>query len=227
MFKPLLKAATALGAFCAWTAQATLVHLEGGTVDFYYDNAQPDMAIYGALASTGDSIWATPDNFIAEATNGGSASAWGAGTVTVVVKPGYRFSSVAIGLLGDYGGTSGSSVGVDATFTVEQSGGSAIDSVTMGGSGGGTFDGLTREWELMETIDLGTAQWTGVTSLDLSLDTLLTAQASSAGWALIALKGAGAGFIIETVPVPLPAGIWLFLSGAALLGSRLLKGREA
>ena len=54
--------------------QAVYVHLPGTTVDFYYEDTQPGMAKYGTLSAVGDSIFATPVGFLAEAANGGNDS---------------------------------------------------------------------------------------------------------------------------------------------------------
>lgn len=209
---------------CANSAQSAVVHLEGNTVDFYYDDAQPGMAAYGELTVVGDSIFATPTDFLAEASGvAGAGSFSSSGTVTVVLKSGYQFDAVAVAQQGDYQLTgTGAGVTVDSDLTVVDSSNVAtIETNTMINAGLGINDGDLHEWSSFGQFDLSTVAWDSVTSIDLNLDTILTASTSAAGeYALIQNKYVGGGLItIETTEVPVPASVWLFVSGfLGLLG---------
>jgi len=201
-------------------AQAAIVHLEGATVDFYYDDAQPGMAAYGALSAIGDSIFATPTTFIAESLNGTGDSFSALGTVQVVLKSGYRFDSVQVAQRGDYLlNGAGASVSVSGDLTIEDSSNPATAlSTTMTSSSDFTInDNALHAWSSSGAFDV--SSWTTVTSVDLSLDTMLLANTGAAGErAYIEKKFTGGGLVtIMTTPIPVPAAVWLFGSGLIAL----------
>ncbi|HHH44186.1 MAG TPA: hypothetical protein ENK49_08610 [Gammaproteobacteria bacterium] len=210
---------------CSTSAHATIVHLAGDTVDFFYDDAQPGMAAYGTLTAVGDSIIALPTNFFAESLNGAGLSSFSAlGTVTVVAKSGYQFKSVAVAQQGDYQSSSGStSVSTSADFDVTDS---TVPATTVSTPLVSTDDftvkgGLTA-WSSSASVDLSTPMWNGVASIDLTLDSLLTASTGANGEsARIQNKLVGSGLMtVVTTPVPLPASLWLFASGFVMLVGR-------
>ncbi len=210
---------------CALPAHAVLVHLPGATVDFYYDSAQPGMAAYGTLTAVGDSIIAQPTDFFAESLNGAGPSSFSAlGTVTVVAKSGYRFKSVAVEQQGDYQMSSGSTaVSTSADFDVTDSGVPATTvSTPLVSSDDFTVKNVLTPWSSTASVDLGTPMWNGVTSIDLTLDSLLTASSGASGEsARIQNKLVGSGLMtVVTTPVPLPASLWLFVSGFVMLAGR-------
>lgn len=223
MRKSKLQIITACALLCGSTlSNAAIVHLSGTTVDFYYDDAQPGMAAYGSLTAVGDSIFATPTNFLAQSTNGGLDSFTAFGTVTVVAKTGYEFSMVAVQQQGDYQvAGAGASVNVVGDLGIEDSSNAATnDSLVMTNTGLGIYDGLLNPWSSYGSFDLSTAMWNGVNSIELSLLSTLTATTTNLGdSALIQNKFVGGGMVtIETSPVPLPASMWLLLSGFVTLG---------
>lgn len=206
--------------------QAAIVHLPGTTVDFYYDDTQPGMAVYGTLNAVGDSIFSTPTGFFAEAANvGGNHNLPITGTVTVVAKAGYQFDLVQVVQQGDYirNGT-GASVSVLSDLDVTDSGNASttVNSL-LTSSSDFTLQG-TNNWSSGVTVNLDTPMWSGVTSIDLELDTLLAAATTNNGeLARIENKLTGGGLVtIMTMPVPLPPSLWLFAGGLAVL---LRKGR--
>ncbi|VAW52823.1 hypothetical protein MNBD_GAMMA05-576 [hydrothermal vent metagenome] len=219
IFKPI---GFSLLALCA-NANAAIVYLPGTTVDFYYDDAQPGMAAFGALTVVGDSIFTQPSNFLAESIGvaGGNVDVFAAfGTITVVAKSGYQFSGATVVQQGDYivdgAGASVSSVG---DLTVTDSNNAATNAVTaMVNSGLGIDDGLLQAWSSIGQFDLSTPTWDSVNSIELSLSSTLTASTLILGeYAFIQNKLVGGGLVtIETSPVPVPAALWLFVSG--LLG---------
>ena len=212
-------AAVSLFSVCTLSNAAT-IHLAGDTVDFYYDDAQPGMSSYGPLSSIGNSIFAQSVNLSADATNGSSTSVSALGTITIVAQPGYSFSFIHVAQLGDYSlNGAGASIDVSGTLSIEDSINSSTSFTnTLSISGLGINDGLTHEWQASSGFDLSTATWSNVTSIELSLDTLLSATTLISGEsAFTESKFVGGGMVtIETSAVPVPAAIWLF--GSGLLG---------
>ena len=216
--------------FTSFPASAAIVQLIGDTVDFFYDDSQPGMAVYGTLSVVGDSIFASPTGFRASASNGAADSINPIGTVTVVAKSGYRFDSVLVAQQGDYQlSDAAGSVSSTASLTVSDNTSPvplpAIVAPLFSGSDFTLADGNLHQWNSSVTTDLSMPAWQGVSSIDLTLDSLLAATAGANGSALIQAKFVGGGLVtINTTPVPLPASLWLFASGLALLGRRLKTG---
>lgn len=217
-----LRAVVAIAFFLvAQSAQAAIIHLSGTTVDFYYDDAQPGIAAFGSITAVGDSVFAQPTSFFAEAANAGGSDSFSAlGTVTVVAKAGYSFDLVQVGQQGDYtlSGT-GAAVSVSADLDVTDSTNAATTvTAPLVSTSDFTLQG-TNSWDSLASVDLGTAFWNGVTSIDLTLDVLLNASTTSNGEsARIDNKFTGGGLVtVMTSPVPVPAAIWLFGGGLGLL----------
>ncbi len=214
-------------------AQAAIVQLEGATVDFSYDDTQPDMAVFGDFTVVGDSIFASPADFIAESIGGGSHNFSATATITVVAKSGYQFKTVASEQRGDYKVTGAGSTTVVNNLTIVDSNNALLDeTTTLANSGLGINDGLLHEWSSIGQLDLSTAPWDSVTSINLIISSELTASTVTAlgNHAFIQNKHVAGGLlsgsatIIETVVVPVPASIWLLLSG--LLGLSGIAGRK-
>lgn len=212
-------AAVSLFSICT-LSNASTVHLIGDTVDFYYDDAQPGMSAYGTLSVVGDSIFAQSVNLSADASNGSFDSINALGTITIVAKSGYSFDFMQVAQFGDYAlSGSGASINVNGTLTVEDSANAATTSSnSLLVTGLGLNDGLTHEWQATSGFDLSTAAWNNVNSIELSLDTLLSATTTTNGEsAFTQSKFVGGGMVtIETSVVPVPAAVWLF--GSGLLG---------
>jgi len=216
-----LREVTALSLISACTlCNAATVHLAGSTVDFYYDDAQPGMSAYGSLSAIGNSIFAQSVNLSADASNGSSASINALGSITIVAHSGYSFDSMQVAQFGDYSlSGAGASINVSGTLSVEDSNNSTTSSSnTLSISGLGLNDSQTHEWQAIAGFDLSSAMWSNVSSIELSLDTLLSASTLSNGEsAFTESKFVGGGMVtIETTVVPVPAAVWLF--GSGLLG---------
>lgn len=212
----ILTRALGILAFCsAMPAMAAIIHLSGDTVDFYYDDSSPEMAAYESLSVIGNTIFATPSSFLAESLNGGSSDFTAFGVVNVVAKSGYRFDSIQVAQQGDYELTgAGASVNAVGTLAVTESVGSTSVSTAMVNSGFGTYGALTQ-WSSSAIIDLNNATWESIYSIDLSLDSSLYASTIENGErAFIQNKFVGGSLVsIETTPIPLPAALWLMISG--------------
>ena len=106
---------------------------------------------------------------------------------------------------------------------------SASNVSTLTSSSDFTVKGALTEWSSSTQVDLSTAEWDGVMGIDLTLDSIIAATTASNGEsALIQNKFVGGGMVtIETSPVPLPASLWLLLSGmAGLVGLSRRKVRN-
>ena len=186
------------------------------------------MAAFGTLTVVGDSIFAQPSDFFAQATDGGIDSFAALGTVTVVAKAGYEFDLVQVAQQGDYTlSGAGATVSVSAILDVSDSSNAATTvSTPLSSSSDFTVQDALTGWSSLASVDLSTAFWNGVTSIDLDLDTLLSATTAANGeFARIDNKFTGGGLVtVMTTPVPLPPSLWLF--GAGLL-ALLRKARTA
>jgi len=220
MFKNLLKPIGISLLALSANAHAAIIYLPGTTVDFYYDDAQPGMAAFGTLTAVGDSIFTTPSGFRAASDDGGFDSFAAEGTITVVAKTGYQFSGATVVQQGDYTVTgAGASVSAVGDLTVTDSNNAATtDMATMVNSGLGINDGNLQSWSSIGDFDLSTPLWGNVNSIELSLLSTLTASTSVLGESsFIENKLVGGGLVtIETTVIPVPAAMWLFVSG--LLG---------
>ncbi len=214
-------AAVSLFSICTLSnASPVPVHLVGDTVDFYYDKSQSGMAAYGELFVVGNSIFSQPTTFSANAANGSTESINAFGTITIVAQSGYSFDAMHVAQFGDYQlSGSGATNNVSGTLSVSDSNNASTASTdALFVTGLGINDGQTHEWQATAGFDLSTAMWSNVNSIELSLDSLLSASTSTTGEsAFTQSKFVGGGMVtIETSAVPVPAAVWLF--GSGLLG---------
>ena len=206
------------GMLATSAANAAIVTQFGTNVKFTYD----DSTLFGTGTVVGNNIFFTPDNFLA-------SSLGGAGPVVVTdfleivieaTSPGYTMNKLRLHESGDYfTDGSGASVSADADFEVESNttlcGGSLCNEMNSYSAGplantGGNF----AFWQLGGLVDLGdTTGWESDSALTVTLTNSLMADSlSSTDDAFIQKKNGAIG--IQVVPVP--AAVWLFLSG--LLG---------
>lgn len=239
MNKTILTYATLSFALLApFSANSAIVHLSGDTVDFYYDAADSGFAYYGNLQVVGDTIFALPNNFFAQSTDGiGSQTGTPTdilnvtGSIQVIAKDGYALDSVTVSEGGSYRATGTGTVDVDSTLNVFDWYNplpivGTFDSVTMsvlGDLGDYTIaDGQNHDWSALGEMNLTTAMWDDINHIGLSLTNRLSAFSENIGDSAIVDKtitGGGIGVSIATTVVPIPAAAWLFGSGLlALVG---------
>lgn len=228
MLKNTIKGLGVLAMCVTMPAMSAIVHLPGNTVDFYYDDAQPGMSLYGSLSVIGDSIFATPSNFSAESLNSGSDLSSALGTVQVVAHSGYSFDAVQVAQQGDYkmsatGLTTVSTQSllniVNNTYSIAD-----IDSALSSSDDFSIKNGVLQSWSSSTIVDLDVGLWAGTSSIDMNLTSTLSTNISTpelGASAFIENKFVGGGLVtIYTTPVPVPAAIWLMLSGLiALVGT--------
>lgn len=197
-------------------SQAALIHLPGDTVDFYYDDSQAGMSVYGELSVIGNSIFASPTNFFAEALNGNENSISAFGSITVIAKPGHSFQSVQVAQQGDYQlSSANSTVDVVGNLSIEDSNNASVsEALLMSNTSFSTYGALDG-WSSSGSFDLSGSQWLNTQSVNLSLESILNASTSLNGdSAFIQNKFVGGGLVtVETTVVPVPAAAWLFASG--------------
>lgn len=208
-------------------AHAALVTLSGDTVDFIFDDADPNLQMYGTLTAVGDSIFATPSVIRAESTNLDQAVLFNAtGSIQVRAKDGYKLKSITVIERGDYQMSAGAqSVGVSGWLSATnlydflQS-----ESVNMNITGDLTQKGTVGpvNWTGKGELDFMAGLWedTLLKHITLTLQNNLVATSMTEGeWAWIQKKftGGAVDVVIETVAVvPVPAAVWLL--GSGLLG---------
>ncbi len=196
----------------SFSASAATVTLEGTSVIFSYDDTMPGMPAFGTLSVVGDSIFAIPQDFTASASNGAFDEFSASGTITITAKSGYSFSSLQFAQQGTYSLIGESSVTASGTLGITDAAMTVSESATLN-----TSYNSNTTWLSTAGFDLSTTTWNNITEIELSLDSLLTANTAGLGdFAEITSSNVGTGLLtIETV-VPVPAAVWLFASG--LLG---------
>ncbi|MFQ5635611.1 MAG: hypothetical protein ACE5G3_09835 [Gammaproteobacteria bacterium] len=207
----------ATGAFAAPISQP------GIDVTFSYDDA----SLFGTGTVVGNSIFFSPTTFKAESLNtAGVVTANETLNITVSVNSGSGFSISEFQLveLGDYLLT-GTSSSVDASGRLQVTSNtttcglffSCLDSQIFT-AGPLTTTGVLTAWSASAGIDLAdTAGWGSDTSVLAQIQNDLTATSTVNGEsALVQKKFQGVGLVVN--PIPVPAAAWLFVSALGLLG---------
>ena len=206
------------GMLATSSANAAIVTQFGSNVKFTYD----DSTLFGTGTVVGNAIFFTPDNFEAESLNGAGPVVVSDSIDILIESTSAEFSLAQFGLgeSGDYisAGT-GASVSSEADFTITSTsalcGGSLCSATdnynagTLGSTGGGL-----AFWNLGGLIDIrDTTGWDSDAAVTVTLMNSLMADSTSSGETAFIQKKNGA---IGIQVIPVPAAVWLFLSG--LLG---------
>jgi len=191
----------------------------GNTVDFYYDDTHQGTLDYGTLQVTGDTIFATPSFGVSALNGDGTSMFQNIGSVFVVAKDGYSFTSIDIVESGTYQTTGDGTVNLTGTLDVINSaspldinptGNLSVSDLTLSG---------VNSWQASLNYDMTAAMWDNANSIQLILtNTLFATSPVTGGTAVInqTLTGSNMGMSINTV-VPVPAAVWLFGSGLIAL----------
>jgi hypothetical protein len=208
----------ALLAGYAGFAHSAIVTVNGANVSFTYD----DSTLYGTGFVVGDSIFFTPTDFRAESADGAGFSTASA-TLNIgiqALRPDYSFTQVALLEQGDYflsGGSASVAAGGRlqvASLTTSCSVFPCIDSETFNVSGLGTVGALT-DWTSEALVDFGdTAGWVSDTNVTAQIQNNLSAATANSGELAFIQKKAQ---LVGLTVVPVPAAIWLFISGLGML----------
>lgn len=206
------------------TASAALITLNGSGVDFTYDDSQ--LGLYGSPTVSGNTIFFTPTTFKAISTNGvGSVMESSNVNVVITTHQGVTLGNLGLQERGDYSLSGDDSTveldgelrafDINNPLTVEDS------SFITSSSDLTINDGKLHNWVGTAGIDLGTPLWANTTSINMTLENVLTATTDDfPSKAFIDKKFAGIGITVGgSVPpssVPVPAAAWLF--GSGLLG---------
>lgn len=232
-------------AAAAGNARASIVTLTGSDFDVVYDTTQLNQ--FGAPTLVGDNLFFTPSNFRAESLNG-------AGVVTdnstangiyLVAHAGFQFGSLSISEFGDYIlSGAGSTVSVGGQLRAFNASNpiytQTSDNIAVSGATPlNSADGANHDWVASASINTATPTiippisggvdpWlSGASTVGLTLQNNLSAYTSPTDSdirrAMVEKKFAGVEIMVA--PVPLPAALWLFVSGLGLVGSMRGGGR--
>jgi len=185
----------------------------GNTVDFYYDDADQGTLDYGTLQIAGDTIFATPSFGVSAANGEGTNIFQNIGSVFVVAKDGYSFSSIDILESGTYQTTGNGSVDLTASLQVIDSDNIFTNATNFLDISDLTLSGA-NVWDASLGYDMTTAMWDSTNSIQLTLTNTLFAISPDANSTAVinqTLAGSSMGMSINTIPVP--AALWLFGSG--------------
>ena len=198
----------------------------GNTVDFYYDDTDQGTLDYGTLQVAGDTIFATPSFGVSAANAEGTNIFQNIGSIFVVAKDGYSFSSVDIFESGTYQTTGNGSVNLTGSLQILDSGSPSTNVTNFLDISDLTLPGA-NVWDASFGYDMTTAMWDNTNSIQLTLTNTLFATSPDMGSTAVinqTLAGSSMGMSINTIPVP--AALWLFGSGLiGLAGIARRRGR--
>jgi hypothetical protein len=201
---------------------AAIITLNGTNVNFTYDDSL--LGLFGAPTVSGDTIYFTPTNIKAISLNGaGSVIASSTVNVVVTAHQGVNMGALSLQERGDYSlSGEGSSVDLGGqlrAFDISNPLNVEDSSFITTSSDLTLNDGKFHNWVGTADIDLSTALWVNTTSINMTLENVLTATTIDfPSTAFIEKKFAGVvvtvgGVPPSEVPVPVPAAAWLFGSG--------------
>jgi len=182
------------------------------------------MGLFGSPTVTGNTIFFTPTDFIAQSTNG-DGTFLTSSTINVVITPnqGKALTSLALTERGDYSlDGEGSSVGIGGqlrAFSMNDPINVEDSSFITSASNLTINDNLYHNWTAGAGVDLTGAQWQKTSAVDMTLENVLEATTNGDSFpskAFIQKKFTGVGITVGLVPpasVPVPAALWLFGSG--------------
>lgn len=211
-----------LAAVVAAPAHATLVTLNGSSVDFVIDDSQ--LGLYGMPTVAGDSLLFFPTNFRAESTNGAGTHLTN-GTISFEVRSRngttVDLGAVSVYEFGDYSITPNSGNSVSAS--------ARLDAVNLQAP----VPPASDKWDIQQTGTLtasGVNDWSLVTNVNFRQvwlsptdDVQVVIQNNLSATSL--LNGTEAwiqkkvqGLVVQVQVVPLPAALPLLLTGLAGFG---------
>ncbi len=221
-----LLAVSLLSALVSAPASAAVIY--GDDLKFTYD----DSTLYGSAFTLGNSIFFLPTSFRAESTNGSPATVNESETLNIeieVTTEGYQITDFLLLEEGDYfldgAGAEVTAGGqLKVTSLTSPCGILSCSATEVFDIGGLTTQGATTVWSGGTSVDLGAeAGWGADTNVVAQIQNNLSATTAISGEnAWIQKKANFVGMEITVVPVP--AAVWLFLSG---LGALVGFGRRA
>ena len=221
-----LLAVSLLSALVSAPASAAIIY--GDDLKFTYD----DSTLYGSAFTVGNSIFFMPTSFRAESTNGSPALVNESETLNIeieVTTEGYQITDFVLLEQGDYfldgaGAEVTASGQLQVTSLTSSCGIFPCSAAEVFNIGGLTTQGATTVWSGGTSVDLGAeAGWGADTNVVAQIQNNLSATTAISGEnAWIQKKANFVGMEITVVPVP--AAVWLFLSG---LGALVGFGRRA
>ena len=210
------------------TAAAVPVTVAGTTVSFTFDDALA--GLFGMPGVAGDTLFFTPTNFKAQASNtAGIAPASQTFNVQVSANPGYLIAAVKLNEAGDYynlGASSAVAAGgqlrvfdletpLAPALTASIAASQPLTAVTSLGA----F--ATTDWDASANVTLPASGWGGadgaIGNVNVTLENILVARSLVLGDAAF-IEKKFTGLAIVTTPVPEPQAYLLFAAGLGLIG---------
>ena len=229
----IIASAIVAGLGAAELSHATVVTIVGTDFNVVYDTTQ--LGLFGAPQLIGDYLVFTPNAFSAQSLNGSGVTTVNsvASGIQLVAHSGFQFGNLAEMSVGDYlmQGV-GTAVGVSGYFQAASAANAlTTTTVTLTESGALNIDnGKAQNFNTSASITNATPTDTpgynpwiaqaGTINVTLS-DTLTASTTAGDGssQAFIQEKFGSVQLVIDPVPVPLPGGLWLSLSGLFSLGA--------
>jgi hypothetical protein len=213
-----------LSLFAGSTQALALTTLTGTDFDVVYDSSL--MGLFGSPTLSGNTLFFTPTNFVAESLNGaGEVLTRSTINVQIIAHNNTAITSLGLTELGDYklkGANSAVDVsGETRAFAISNPSIREVQHITSN-SNLTINDGKTHDWEASSFISLTTPKWQGVTSINYTLENILDAytEITDVGpkLAFIEKKFAGTSISLVVTTVPEADTYAMLLAGMGIMG---------
>lgn len=162
----------------AGNAQAAVI--VGADFDVVYDSSLT--GLYGTPVLSGNTVFFTPINFIAQSLNGAGLDTESSSiNLQIIAHNSASIASLSLIESGDYKlRGANSSVNVGGQTSVSSADATLVDSVPVTSTSDFTLrDGLTHDWNSSSFISLSPAKWHGISVINYTIDNLLSAYTDS------------------------------------------------
>lgn len=203
-------------------ASAATVTLCGSSVCYEYDDAQSGLALFGAPTLVGDSLRFLPTEFLAAALSSGAPV--DLTTATFLIDRAYSvggapLADVSVTEVGDYLISGSGSVSANLFLLVANNDSTDFLTGSASTSTSGNSGGL-QLWDLaaaVSTVPVNGAALFNDVAISIQNTLVAALGAGAADYSLLQKKA----IFVSVNAVPLPATVWLMLTGILVLGRRV------